>query len=65
MKPGDYEVLRDLLGQYVEVRSRAGQSEYTDKGMLEAYDSQWIRLRKDSETICFPIANIRLLKPLE
>ena len=59
------DVLQELVGEYVEVRSQAGNADYRDDGILEAYDDRWIKLRKsNSECIYFPIANVRLVKPL-
>lgn len=58
-------VLEDLLGAEVEVRSLRGQGECVDTGVLEAFDAQWIKVRKDDEVLFFPIANVRLLKPAE
>lgn len=61
---GEDNVLSELLGRDVEVRSLRGQSECVDSGVLEAFDERWIKLRTDSdELLYFPIANVRLLKP--
>ena len=58
------DVLNELMGKSVEVRSLRGQGECVDSGVLEAYDEQWIKLRKDGgEVLYFSIANVRLLKP--
>lgn len=59
------DVLKDLLNQYVEVRSQADR-DFRDDGTLQAYDDRWIVLKKASgEFIYFPIANVRLIKPLQ
>ena len=58
------DVLEALLGQWIEVRSQAPNTDYRDDGVLEAYDARWLVLRKDSGLIYFPIANVRLVKPL-
>ncbi len=65
MKPNGESVVSELLGQQVEVRSLRGQSECVDAGVLEATDERWIKLRKDDEVLYFPIANVRLVKPVE
>lgn len=58
-------ILEELPRQHVEVRSQANNHDYRDDGVLEEYDERWIKIRKSSgETIYFPIANVRLLKPL-
>ncbi len=60
------QALRDFIGQYVEIRSQYGQSEGTDRGILQAYDYPFIRLRKDTgETFCFPVQNVRIVKLLK
>ncbi len=56
------DVLHEVLGQFVQVRSQYGQGEGRDEGVLEAYDERWIKLRKDAETLYFPIANVRIVK---
>ena len=57
-------LIQELLERRVEVRS--GSTEGRDSGTLEACDERWIKLRKDSgELLYFPIANVRLVKPLD
>jgi hypothetical protein len=61
-------VLSELLGKEVEVRSMSsGDSgtDWKDSGVLEAFDGQWLKLRKGHERLYFPIYNVRLVKPLE
>lgn len=58
------ELLQELVGQRVRVYSTAGNSGYGDEGILEAFDGQWLRLRRDGETLFFCVYNIRLLKPV-
>ena len=58
------DILEELLGEYIEVISRGGNTAYRDSGVLEDYDEQWIKIRKELETLYFPIANVRVLKPL-
>ncbi len=66
MSPSEGNVLSELLGQEVEVRSLRGQSECVDSGVLEAYDERWLKVRQSPEQVLyFPIANVRLLKPLD
>lgn len=56
------DVLQGLVGQQVELR---GESATIDKGILQAYDDRWVVLKKlGDELLYFPIANVRLLKPL-
>lgn len=59
------DILQPLLNQSVEVRSQSGNHDYRDDGVLVAYDDRWIQIQTTGgETIFFPIANVRLLKPL-
>lgn len=59
------DLLQELLGKVVEVRTRGGDRGYQDAGTLTAYDEHWIKLEKEGgEALYFPIANIRLVKPL-
>ena len=60
------DLLEELLGRTVEVRSQSERGDHRDDGKLVGYDERWIKIEKSySETIFFPIANVRLLKPLE
>ncbi|RYX86213.1 hypothetical protein EON83_03045 [bacterium] len=59
------DILKDLVGKHVEVRSRAGDGGFRDEGRLVDYDERWIKLDKGAgEVLYFPIANVRLVKPL-
>ena len=59
------DLLQDLVGRRVEVRSQAGNHDYRDDGKLVAYDARWICIEVAyGDRIYFPIANVRLLKPL-
>jgi hypothetical protein len=58
------DVLEALLGLYIGVRSQAGKADYRDDGGFEDYDARRLVLKKDSGLIYFPIANVRLVKPL-
>jgi YD repeat-containing protein len=59
------EAIGDLIGNLVQVRSRGGQTEYTDQGVLVSADDQWLRLDKDGEALCFPLYSVRLVKLIE
>ena len=55
--------LSEFIGHQVEIISMEGHDRYTDAGVLEAYDSPWVNLRKKSgELLCFSTYNIRLIK---
>jgi hypothetical protein len=57
------ELLQDLVGTVVELRSNAAGAEHTDRGTLEAVNDRWCRMRAaDGSVLCFPIANVRLVK---
>ena len=59
------DILRDVVGKKVEVRSESGAGDFRDEGTLVAYDERWIQLQKtNGEYLFFAIVNIRLLKPL-
>jgi len=58
--------LAGLIGKRVEVRSNTGDDDCQDEGILEAFDYPWIRLNKgQSQILCFPVHNVRLIKLLE
>ncbi|MDR3690748.1 MAG: hypothetical protein P4L46_15330 [Fimbriimonas sp.] len=55
-----------LIGVKITVYSRQGDTERQDVGLLEAVDSEWIRIKKnDGETLFFCLTNVRMLKPFE
>jgi hypothetical protein len=59
------EILKEVLGREVEVRSQAGDRDFRDDGKLVAYDERWIKIEVGANSfLYFPIANVRLLKPL-
>lgn len=60
------DLLKELLDKTVEVRSRAGDTGYRDEGQLADCDERWIKLDKGTDGVLyFPIASIRLIKPLD
>ena len=60
------DLLKELIGRTVEVRSRSGDTGYRDEGKLVDCDERWIKLDKGYDGVLyFPIANIRLVKPLD
>lgn len=55
-----------LIGKKVTVYSNLGDTEKQDVGIIEAAETDWVRLRKaDGETMFFSVFNIRMLKPFE
>jgi len=59
------DLLKDLLGQHVAIWSQVGSSNARDEGKLISYDERWVKIENSGrESLYFPIANIRLLKPL-
>jgi hypothetical protein len=48
-------LLQELVGKEVEVHSIGGDARYVDRGVLEAFDAGWIRLRKVHEVLYFPV----------
>jgi hypothetical protein len=60
------EALSDLIGRRVRVYSIGGDDNHSDDGVLEIVDYPWLRIRIDDNWVmCFPIHNVRLVKPLE
>lgn len=58
------DVLSSLVGRMVQLYSVRGETEVSDTGTLEAYDSNWLCLRKSGEALYFSIARVRLIKSL-
>ncbi len=56
------ETLRNEIGKTVRIWSVSGESEVSDEGTLEGFDDPFIRLRKGSELLLFPVHRIRLMK---
>ena len=56
------EMLRALVGRQVQVFSVRGETEVSDAGILEAYDNNWVCIRKAGEALYFSIHRIRLIK---
>jgi hypothetical protein len=55
-----------LIGKKVTIYSNMGGTEKQDVGVLEAVESEWIRLRKaDGETLFFTVYSLRQIKPFE
>jgi hypothetical protein len=52
------EIIQGLIGQQVELSSTDGISVVTDVGILDGYDGHVLRLRKESERLYFPLANV-------
>lgn len=58
--------MSDVLNQRVEVRSISGGAAYQDVGNLVACDERWIQVQTSlGAMLFFPIANVRLVKPLK
>lgn len=56
------EMLRALVGRQVQVFSVRGETEVSDLGILEAFDDNWICIRKAGESLYFSIHRVRLIK---
>ncbi len=55
------ELLTDLIGQRVSVWS--GYQDRKDTGVLEGFESPWLRLRADDgDLLCFSMYSVRLVK---
>lgn len=54
-------ILRSLIGATVKVYS-GEQGGYSDEGVLEDVDEFVLVLRTKSETLFFPLYNVRLVK---
>jgi hypothetical protein len=51
-------IINELIGKKVVVHVEAGANVVQHRGILEAADSNYVKLKKDSETIFFSIHNI-------
>ena len=59
-------LLNDLVGKKVIVCSVGAGVEKQDVGMLEAHDSQFVKLKKsETETLFFGVQSIRFIKTFE
>ena len=58
------DLLQELVGRAVQVYTVRGESEVSDTGVLDAYDDNWIRLRKENVLLLFSVSRVRLIKPL-
>jgi len=58
------EMLRALVGRQVQVFSVRGETEVSDSGILEAYDNNWLCIRKAGDAFYFSIHRVRLIKPI-
>lgn len=58
-------LIQELVGKRIRVWSRGGETTYTDDGVLDAFDGEWLRLDKGDEKLYFALYNVRLIKPLE
>lgn len=47
-----------LVGRTVSVTTKTGEGSFTDTGELEAFDDDWLRVRKKSDQLYFPISSI-------
>ena len=58
------DALKDLIGQRVQVETLYGDSgRFTDEGILEFADEQWLRIRKDNgEVMCLAVRRVRFVK---
>ena len=57
-------VLRGLVGRQLQVFSVRGETEVSDAGVLEAYDNNWLCIRRAGEALYFSIHRVRLIKPI-
>ncbi len=51
----------DFVGAVVEVISTRAGGEYSDEGVLAAYDESWLQLDKAGESLWFPVSAVCLL----
>lgn len=57
-------LIQELIGKKVRVFSGSDSGGFTDDGVLEACDGEWLRLFKNNEKLYFPLYNVRLIKIL-
>jgi hypothetical protein len=57
-------LILELIGKKVTVHSLLADSEKQDVGMLQAADSEWLRLHKENgDILYFQTKRIRVVKP--
>ena len=47
-----------LIGRDVSVSTKTSEGSFTDTGELEAFDEDWLRVRKKSDQLYFPISSL-------
>lgn len=57
-------VLEGLVGRLVQIYSVRGETEVSDTGTLESYDSQWLCLNRNGDRMYFSVSRVRLIKPV-
>jgi hypothetical protein len=57
-------LILELIGKKVTIHTVLADSEKQDVGILQAADSDWVKLHKESgETLYFSTGRIRMIKP--
>ena len=58
------KMLEELRGQFVDIWTISGETQYKDSGKLVDYDEQIIKLQTSlGELLYIPLFRIRLIKP--
>lgn len=55
-------VIQELVGKKVVVHAESGGRAAEHRGVLEAIDAHWLKLKKDNETLFFCLYNISAVR---
>ena len=53
-----------MRGKTMSVSSRSGENSFSDSGVLEAFDDDWLRLQVKGSQLYFAVSSIILLRPV-
>ena len=57
-------VIQELIGKKVVVHAESGGKSAEHRGVLEAIDNGWLKLKKDNETIFFCLYHVAAVRPV-
>ena len=63
-QPVTGELNPSLLGRSVTIATYGSENKFSDTGELEAFDDNWLRIRKKNDQLYFPISSIAELRLL-
>lgn len=57
-------LIQEIIGKKVTIHVEAGSNVQLHRGILEAADAQFIRIKKDNDTLYFGIGQIVEIQPV-